>query len=130
MIEVQGNRHGDVLVLDELLHEVGDDLVAGLPLGGTGGALEDDRGLQLLGGVEDRGRPLEVVGVERADGVVALGGGLQHGSGVDEHVDLHTLLEKHVGQKPALFYLHNRWHAARSTGFFGCFNPLPGPIEF
>ena len=90
VVEVQGHGHGDVLVLDELLHDVSHDLVADLPLGGAARALDDDRGLQLLGGVQDRGRPLEVVGVEGAHGVVALGRGLEHGSSVDEHVDLHT----------------------------------------
>ena len=92
VVEVHGNRDGDVHVLDEVLDEVGDDLVAGLPLGGAGGALDDDGGLELLGGGEDARGPLEVVGVERADGVVALLRGLKHGSSVDEHVDLHTLV--------------------------------------
>ena len=91
VVEVEGNRDGDVLVLDELLHHVGDDLVADLPLGGATRALDDDRGLELLGGVENRGRPLEVVGVEGANGVVTLHSGLEHGSSVNEHVDLHLV---------------------------------------
>ena len=89
VVKVERNGHGNVLVLDELLHDVSDDLVADLPLGGAARALDDDRGLQLLGGVKNRGRPLEVVGVEGANGVVALLSGLEHGSSVNEHVDLH-----------------------------------------
>ena len=93
VVEVEGHGHGDVLVLKELLDDVSADLVAALPLGSAAGALDDDRGLELLGGVKDRGRPLEVVGVERADGVVALLGTLEHGSCVNEHIDLQLCLD-------------------------------------
>ena len=86
VVEVQGDGDGNVLVLDELVDHVGDDLEAGLPLGGAAGALDDERGLELLAGVQDGRGPLEVVGVERADAVVALLGTLKHGLGVNEHV--------------------------------------------
>ena len=86
VVEVQGDGDGDVLVLDELVDHVGDDLEAGLPLGGAAGALDDERGLELLAGVQDGRGPLEVVGVEGTNAVVALLGALEHGSCVDEHV--------------------------------------------
>jgi hypothetical protein len=83
VVEVEGHRHGDVLVLDELVDERGDDLEAGLPLGGAARALDDQRGLLGLGGVEDRRRPLQVVRVERADAVVPGLGLLEHVGCVD-----------------------------------------------
>ena len=86
VVKVKGNGDGDVLVLDELVNHLGDDLEAGLPLGGTRGALNDDRALQLLRGIQDGRGPLEVVGIEGTNAVVALLGALEHGSCVDEHV--------------------------------------------
>ena len=78
MVEVKGDRHGDVLVLDEVLDDVGDDLERNLPLGSSARALDDNGRLSGLGGVEDRRGPLEVVGVECGDGVMALRCGVQH----------------------------------------------------
>ena len=95
VVQVQGNRHGNVLVLDELTHHVSDDLEAGLPLGGTRGALDDDRALRLLGGVEDGGGPLEVVGVEGTNAVVALLGVLKHSGCIDEHVITSVVEDRH-----------------------------------
>ena len=66
MIEVQGNGDADVLDLDEIPHDVCNDFVGGLPLGRTAGALDDDRRLKLLGSIQNRSGPLEVVGVKRS----------------------------------------------------------------
>ena len=86
VIEVKGNRHGDV----EGVHHVDDDVVAqleaGHPLGGASGALDDERALELLGSREDAVGPLDVVRVERAEAVVALLGRLEHVRSVNEHV--------------------------------------------
>ncbi len=65
-----GARDGHAGGLDGGLHHVGADLEAAHPLGGAGGALDNQRGLGLLGGLEDGERPLQVVGVKRAEGVV------------------------------------------------------------
>ena len=78
MVEMKGNRYGNVLVLDEVLDDVGDDLERDLPLGSTARALDDDGRLSGLSGVENRRSPLEVVGVECGDGVMALRCGVQH----------------------------------------------------
>ena len=86
VIEVHGDRHGDAHVVNEILDDVLDDLEALLPLGGTSGALDDDGGLGLLGGGQNRAGPLEVVGVESGDAVMTLDGGLEHSSSVNEHV--------------------------------------------
>ena len=93
VIEVQGNGDGDVLVLNELLDHVGDNLEAGLPLGSTAGALDDQRGLELLAGVKDGRGPLKVVGVESTNAVVALLCGLKHCGCVNEHVSLTSQLK-------------------------------------
>ena len=85
VIEMERHGDGDVQGLDGGLHHIGADLVAAHPLGGTAGALHDERGLRLLGGSEDGERPLEVVGVECAERVVAGLGFLEHLCCVDEH---------------------------------------------
>ena len=86
VIEVHGNRNGDVHVVNKISHDVANDLEAHLPLGGTSGALNDNRSLELLGGLKNGARPLEVVGVEGGDAVVTLYGGLEHSGCINEHV--------------------------------------------
>ena len=85
MVEVHGNGHGDLHVVAEVAHDVGNGLEALLPLGGAGGALDDDGALELLGCGEDGTGPLKVVGVEGRHGVVALLGGLKHLCSIDKH---------------------------------------------
>ena len=85
VIEVKGNGHGDVLGLDEVLHHVGDELKGSLPLGSTAGALDDERRLQLLTGIQNGRGPLKVVGVECTNTIVALLGALKHCGCIDEH---------------------------------------------
>ena len=99
VIEVQGDRDGHAGGLDGGLHHVGADLEAAHPLGGAGGALDNQRGLGLLGGLEDGKRPLQVVGVKRAESVVTGLGVLQHLSCIDEHIGppiVHTLNGKRL----------------------------------
>ena len=86
VIEVHGNRNGDVHVVNEVGDDVADDLEAHLPLGGTSGALDDDGSLELFGGLEDGAGPLEVVGVEGGDAIMALDGGVEHVLSVNKHV--------------------------------------------
>ena len=85
VVEVKGNGHRDAHRLSQGVHNLGNDLEARLPLGGTGGALDDDGRLRLLGGSEDGTGPLKVVGVERGDGVVALFGRTKHRGSANEH---------------------------------------------
>ncbi len=86
VVEVHGNRHGDVHVVNEVLDDVGDDLEAHLPLSSASGALDDDGRLQLLGSLEDGASPLEVVGVEGGNAIVTGNSGVEHVLSVNEHV--------------------------------------------
>lgn len=85
VVEVQGDGHGEVQGVVHGVHEGGDGLVAGLVLAGAHGALDDEGRLGLLGRQHDGVAPLEVVGVEGADGVVAGDGVVEHLLGIDEH---------------------------------------------
>ena len=85
VVEVQRDGDRDVLGLDQVTHQVGDDLEADLPLGSAARALDDHRRLQLLRSIEDGRRPLEVVRVEGAKGVLAALGSLEHVRCVDKH---------------------------------------------
>ena len=86
MVEMHSNGNGDVHVVNEVGDDVADDLEAHLPLGSTSGALDDDGRLELLGGLEDGAGPLEVVGVERGNCIVAGNSGVEHVLSVNEHV--------------------------------------------
>ena len=85
VIEVKSDGHGGTGGLDGSLDHVGADLEAAHPLGSASGALKDQRRLGLLSSLEDGERPLKVVGVERAEGIVTGLGLLQHICCVDEH---------------------------------------------
>ena len=85
VIKVQGDGNGHTGCLDGGLHHVGADLEAAHPLSSTSGALKNQRGLRLLGGLENGERPLEVVGVEGAQRVVTGLGLLEHLCCVNEH---------------------------------------------
>ena len=68
MIEVQGDGHGSALG-GSLDHAV--EVVQTSGLDGARGGLHDDGGLGLLGSGQNGHNKLEVLDVERADGVVA-----------------------------------------------------------
>ena len=68
VIEVQGNGHGSALG-GSLDHAV--EVVQTSGLDGARGGLHDDGGLGLLGSSQNGHNKLEVLDVERADGVVA-----------------------------------------------------------
>jgi hypothetical protein len=53
-------------------------------LAGTGGGLDDDRGVGLVGGLHDGAHLLEVVDVERRDAVLMLGGVVQQLAHADQ----------------------------------------------
>ena len=85
VIEVKGDGNGNARGLDGSLDHVGADLETAHPLSGTSGALKDQRRLGLLGGLENSQGPLEVVGVEGTESVLAGLGLLEHVCCVDEH---------------------------------------------
>ena len=85
VIEVKGDGNGNARGLDGSLDHVGADLETAHPLSGTSGALKDQRRLGLLGGLENSQGPLEVVGVEGTETVLAGLGLLEHVCCVDEH---------------------------------------------
>ena len=85
VIEVKGDGNSNARGLDGSLDHVGADLETAHPLGGTSGALKDQRRLGLLGGLENSQGPLEVVGVEGTETVLAGLGLLEHVCCVDEH---------------------------------------------
>ena len=85
VIEVKGDGNGNARGLDGSLDHVGADLETAHPLSGTSGALKDQRRLGLLGGLENGQGPLEVVGVEGTESVLAGLGLLEHVCCVDEH---------------------------------------------
>ena len=68
MIEVQSDGHGSALG-GSLDHAV--EVVQASGLNGARGSLHDDGGLGLLGSGQNGHNKLEVLDVERADGVVA-----------------------------------------------------------
>ena len=85
VIEVKGDGNGNARGLDGSLDHVGADLETAHPLSGTSGALKDQRRLGLLGGLENSQGPLEVVGVEGTETVLAGLSLLEHVCCVDEH---------------------------------------------
>ena len=100
---MQGDGNGHTGCLDGGLHHVGADLEAAHPLSSTSGALKNQRGLRLLGGLENGERPLEVVGVEGAQRVVTASAFLSISAALTSIQDLPisglliiTLLEYHL----------------------------------
>ena len=85
VVEVKRHRNRDVHILDEVVDDSSNDVVAALILCCTHGALDDQRGLLLLSCGQDCLGPLEVVGVESTKAVVALLGGLEHVRCIDKH---------------------------------------------
>ena len=78
VVNVDGHRDRDVVVMHVGEDHVDDDVVAAHVSGRAFADAEDDRGLEFLASVEDGAHPFEVVDVELSDCVVSLLGLLEH----------------------------------------------------
>ena len=71
VVEVERHGNGDLELVDHRLDHVGDGLKTAHILARALAYAEDDGGVKLLRGEQDRFRPFEIVDVELADGIFA-----------------------------------------------------------